>query len=79
MRWRSREFKKPMVLHADGKLIVLGEDGTLGLARVSPEGIEVLAKHKLLKKRAWAVPTLVGTHLYLRDQKTIMALQLGRQ
>ncbi|MCH7872674.1 MAG: PQQ-like beta-propeller repeat protein [Planctomycetes bacterium] len=79
VRWRSREFKKPMVLHADGKLIVLGEDGTLGLAKVSPGGVEILAKHKLLQKRAWAVPTLVGTNLYVRDQKTVMAIELGRR
>jgi hypothetical protein len=31
----------------------------------------------VLAERAWTVPTLVGTVLYVRDQARIMALELG--
>jgi hypothetical protein len=58
-------------------LIILDEDGHLALATVSPEGLKVLSKIELMKSNAWTVPSLVGTRLYIRDRKTIVALELG--
>jgi outer membrane protein assembly factor BamB len=75
--WQSREFARSTYLFADDKLIVLDEDGTLGLARVSPQGMQVLARTSLLTNRAWTVPTLVGTKLYVRDRRQAVALELG--
>jgi hypothetical protein len=64
-------------LYADGKLVVLDEDGTLGLATVSPQGLKVLARANVLTHLAWTPPTLVGTALYVRDRQTISAFDLG--
>ncbi|HEX6740049.1 MAG TPA: PQQ-binding-like beta-propeller repeat protein, partial [Vicinamibacteria bacterium] len=75
--WQSRDFAKAQLLRADGKLIVLDEDGTLGLASATPERFQVLSRVALAKHLAWTAPTLVGTRLYLRDRSTIMALDLG--
>lgn len=75
--WRERGFSKANVLLADGKLIVLDEEGQLALARATPEGFKVLSQAAVLEHRAWTCPTLVGTRLYLRDYRTIMALELG--
>ena len=75
--WQNREFARSTFLYADGKLIIVDEDGNLGLATASRDGLKVLAKASLLKNRAWTVPTLVGTRLYIRDRKTMMALELG--
>jgi len=75
--WQDRSLSRAGLVHADGKLILLDEDGQLALAAVSPEGLKILAKASLLKNNAWTVPTLVGTKLYVRDRKTIMALELG--
>jgi outer membrane protein assembly factor BamB len=75
--WRQRGFAKAQLLWADGKLILADEDGTLALCRVSPQKFEVLSQVSLLQNIAWTPPTLVGTHLYLRDRKTLMALDLG--
>ena len=60
-------------LYADGKLVILDEDGTLGLATVTPEGLQVLAQRPVLENLAWTPPTLVGTKLYARDRKNIAA------
>ena len=76
--WQDRSFSRAQLLHADGKLIILDEDGTLGLATVSPSGLQVLAKAAVLDNRAWTPPTLVGTKLYVRDRKNIVALDLGQ-
>jgi outer membrane protein assembly factor BamB len=75
--WQDRAFARAQLLYADGKLIVLDEDGTLGMATVSPQGLKVLARAPILENRAWTPPTLVGKTLYVRDRKSIAAFDLG--
>src|SRR5215813_505300 len=75
--FQDRSFPKTNFLYADGKLIMLDEDGNLALASVSPTGLKVISKVSLLKHLSWTVPTLVGTKLYLRDRGTIMAVDLS--
>ncbi len=75
--WRERGFGKANVVYADGKLIILEEDGSLSLSAVTPEAFQLKSKVALLKKSSWATPTLVGQRLYVRDNETIMALDVG--
>jgi outer membrane protein assembly factor BamB len=75
--WQDRTFARAQLLHADGKLIILDEDGALGLATVTPQGIKVLAKANVLSHLSWTPPTLVGTTLYVRDRQNIAAFNLG--
>jgi outer membrane protein assembly factor BamB len=75
--WQDRGFARAQLLYADGKLIVLDEDGSLGLATVSPQGLKVLARANVLSTLALTPPTLVGTALYVRDRKTMAAFDLG--
>jgi len=75
--WQQRGFARANFVYADGKLIFLDEDGTLALASASPAGLQVHAKAQVLTNRAWTVPTLVGTRLYVRDRASIKALELG--
>jgi outer membrane protein assembly factor BamB len=75
--WQERGFGRSSLLWADGKVIVLDEDGRLVLARVSPEGLEILAETPLFDTVSWTVPTLVGTTLYARDREQLVALDLG--
>jgi outer membrane protein assembly factor BamB len=76
--WQQRGFARAVALHADGKLLLLDEEGTLALASASPSGLSVHARAKVLAKNAWTAPTLLGTRLYLRDRATVKALELGR-
>jgi hypothetical protein len=75
--WQDRSFARAQLLYADGKVIVLDEDGVLGLATVSPQGLKVLAKASVLQHLAWTPPTLVGTTLYIRDRQMISAFDLS--
>ncbi len=75
--WRERGFAKATCVYADGKVIILDEDGHLALATVSPEGLNVLSKCKVTEPYSWAAPTLVGSTLYVRDRERIMALDLS--
>jgi outer membrane protein assembly factor BamB len=75
--WQDRQFARSTFLHADNKLIIMDENGTLGLATAARDGLRVLARAPVLSNRAWTVPTLSGTTLYMRDRKQIVALALG--
>ena len=75
--WRDRSFAKANLLYANGKLIILDEDGRLALATVSPKGLKVLSQVDLLQSNCWTAPSLVGRTLYVRDRKSIVALDLG--
>jgi outer membrane protein assembly factor BamB len=76
--WQNREFSRSTFLHADHKLIVLDEDGNLGIAAPTREGLNVKAKAAVLSNKAWTAPTLAGTRLYVRDRAKMMAFELGR-
>ena len=77
-RWSARGFANANFLQADGKLIILDEDGWLVLARPKPDAsLEILSKAHVLSHNAWTIPTLAGTTLYLRDRKIITALDVG--
>lgn len=75
--WQDRSFARAQLLYADGKVIVLDEDGALGLATVSPQGLKVLAKANVLQHISWTPPTLVGTTLYVRDRQSLSAFDLS--
>ena len=76
--WQSRDFSRSTFLYADKKLIILDEDGHLGLAEPTASGLNVIAKAPILSKIAWTTPTLVGTKLYVRDRAKMMAFELGK-
>ena len=76
--WQERGFGRSSFVYADGKAIVMDEDGDLALARLSPKGLTVLAQTRLFDTVSWTAPTLVGTTLYARDREKIVALELGR-
>jgi hypothetical protein len=76
-RWRERGFAQATLIAADGKAIILDEDGNLTLARLTPDTVTVLAQAKIFDTLSWTVPTLAGTTLYARDREKIVALDLG--
>ena len=77
LAWRERGFAKAMILAADGKFVILDEDGSLALAKATPTSFELLAQTPLLSKVAWTVPTIVGNRLFVRDKEQILALEIG--
>jgi len=77
--WRGQGLSLANVVAADGKLVLLDYDGVLGLATARPGAWKVSSKVSMLEREAFTAPTLAGTSLYLRDQKRILALDLGKQ
>ena len=63
-------------VYGDGKFVILDEEGMLYLATTT-QALQVHAKAQVFSGRAWTVPTLVGTRVYVRDRTSIKALELG--
>lgn len=77
IHWQERSIEKATFVWADQKLITLDQDGTLMIAHPSPKGFRISAKASLLTNLSWTPPVLVGTRLYLRDRRTMMAVDLS--
>jgi outer membrane protein assembly factor BamB len=76
--WQSRTFPKVNLVQAGDRTIVLDEDGRLAVAVLSPTGLQVLQEAQVTTKLSWTVPTLIGRRLYVRDRRTLIALDLER-
>lgn len=77
IHWQQRSIEKATFVWADQKLITLDQDGNLMIAHPSPQGFAIAAKAPLLTSLSWTPPVLVGTRLYLRDRRTMMAVDLS--
>ena len=82
--WRSRSAKQPAVygrgagILADGKLIVLGEGGLLGLFRPDPRGPDELARWQapMLEYPCWTSPVLAAGRLFLRSERHLVCVTM---
>ena len=75
--WQDRSIARTSFLYAEGRFIILDEDGNLVLASPSSKGLTIHAQAPILQENARTVPTLVGKTLYVRDRKMMMALDLS--
>jgi outer membrane protein assembly factor BamB len=75
--WQERGLARASSVYADGKLILLDEDGVLALARPDAQGLNIQSRAQVMTNRSWTIATLVGTKLYLRDRVNIKALELS--
>jgi hypothetical protein len=66
---------------ADGKLIVLGEGGLLGLFKLNPQQPEEISRFQVpqLHYPCWAAPILSKKRLYLRSEDRLLCLNLAER
>lgn len=75
---RHRGFGSTNSIYTGEKLILLDSNGKLALAEVAPGKIDIQSTAQVLDGSVcWTAPTLVGRTLYLRDRRSIVALDLG--
>ena len=67
VKWAQGGLGTGSLMLADGKLIVLGEEGTLAIAEASPEGYKELASAKVLTGKCWTAPVLANGRVYARN------------
>jgi outer membrane protein assembly factor BamB len=86
-RWAPHSTPTPSVygrgssIMADGKLIVLGEGGLLGLFKVNPRQPEEISRFQVpqLHYPCWAAPVLSRKRLYLRSEDRLVCLNVGNR
>jgi len=76
IQWRERKITRANTLLVGDRAIILDEDGVLHLAHLSPEGLQEISKFQVLENLAWTPPSIGGTRLYVRDRKSIAAVEL---
>jgi outer membrane protein assembly factor BamB len=76
VKWQARGFQRGSLIAADGKLIVLGEEGNLALVDASPDKFVEKESAKILDGRNWTSPSLAAGRLYLRNQQELLCLNL---
>lgn len=75
--WTEKNFGYGTLLAADGKLLAVKTDGEILLMRASPKGMTILARHRPLPGTLRALPALADGRLYLRDDDTLVCLNLA--
>lgn len=75
-KWKTRGYGKGTLIVADGHLVILGEQGNLGLAQATPAGFVEKANTQVLRSKCWTIPSLADGRIYLRDDKEIVRLDV---
>jgi outer membrane protein assembly factor BamB len=76
IKWQHRDIAKSSFIYADGKFVMLTEQGELWLTSPRADGLQLHSHAAVLKPISYTPPTLVGTRLYLRDRTDVLALEL---
>jgi outer membrane protein assembly factor BamB len=86
-RWQPHSTPTPDVygrgsgIMADGKLVVLGEGGLLGLFKLNPQQAEEISRFQVpqLHYPCWAAPILSKKRLYLRSEDHLVCFSLAER
>ncbi|MCO8122860.1 PQQ-like beta-propeller repeat protein [Stieleria sp. TO1_6] len=81
VQWKSRGAgkKSASMTAADGKLYIRFSDGTMALAKASPDEYEELASFKIPgsgDRPSWSHPVILDGKLYLREGDQVLCYQL---
>ncbi|MFV2065852.1 MAG: PQQ-binding-like beta-propeller repeat protein, partial [Pirellulales bacterium] len=66
-KWKRRGLGCGSLMLADGKLIILSDEGRLVVAEASPDAYTSIAEADILEGKCWTVPVLADGRLYARN------------
>jgi outer membrane protein assembly factor BamB len=76
-QWIKRGYGRGTLIAADGRLFVLGERGQLAIIEARPDVYTLLTDVKqAIAGKCWTAPSLADGGLYLRDEKTLLRMDL---
>ena len=76
--FRQSRLGRGSGIYADGKLYLLGERGSLVLAKPNSEKFEEISRMNTgLKFPCWTAPVLSSGRLYLRSEETLLSLDVS--
>lgn len=76
--WTKSGLTYATLIAADGKLLVMQTDGTLRLAELNKSAYRELGTASLLRGTTRALPALANGRLYVRNEKTLKCVELGK-
>jgi outer membrane protein assembly factor BamB len=76
--WKEFGFDKGSLIAADGRLIVLGAEGTLAVVAAEPAAYREIARFTHAEERCWTAPSLADGKLYVRNRKRVVCYDLKR-
>lgn len=69
VRWSFEGTGSGGLMAADGKLLVLTEEGELLVGKASPDGFKPTGRAKVLNDKCWTMPVLANGRIYCRSAK----------
>jgi len=78
VRWSEERFKAGSVTLAGDRLLIMRESGELILAAASPEAFKPIARAQILPATVRAFPALANGLFYVRNERTLVCLDLRR-
>ena len=76
VRWSTGSFGAGSVMLAGNRLLIVRESGELVLAAASPASFQQIASAQILPATVRAYPALAGGILYMRNDDTLIAVDL---
>jgi outer membrane protein assembly factor BamB len=67
--WTQDGFGKGSVAFADGKLIILSDQGEMAIAEATPEGYKEISRWQVLGPKCWTVPVISHHKIFARNAK----------
>jgi len=83
--WSRKGYERGSMTRAEGKYIILAEDGRLVLAELSPQECKEVSSVRVLKAYCWAAPVLARGRLYVGNsdrstgKATLLCLDLRQK
>ncbi len=68
-QWDKPGMGKAALIVADGKLVIMSENGDLVVAEADPSGYKELAQTKAVRPRSWVMPVLADGRLYGKNNR----------
>ncbi|HEY2253036.1 MAG TPA: PQQ-binding-like beta-propeller repeat protein, partial [Planctomycetaceae bacterium] len=78
VQWTEEQFPIANLIVADGKLLIVTDDGELRLGRATPKACPELARARLAESTTRALPALANGLLYVRDATSVKCVDLRR-
>jgi hypothetical protein len=78
VRWSQDQFRAGSIMMAGERLLIVREGGELVLAAASPDAFTPLARAQILPATVRAFPALANGLLYVRNETTLICLDLRR-
>lgn len=76
--WEQRGFGCGALMAADGKLLIMGDEGRLSVAEATPDAYREKAQTKVFDDHTWTMPVLAHGRIYCRGEAgEVVCLDVG--